>query len=408
MKVLMGPVNIAGQPIKLVKELKRRGINADLLQYGEHSFGYKADKIVDISDGDRATTQIETIKDVIAEDYDIYHFWLRSLFFGGVYERFTGMDLPFLKSRGAKIVYRFTGQDLRYQSVQREKNPYNVYQYGYESEIDEDLQRSYIDFIEHYVDQFVVQDREMKSYREDASIIRRSMDIDDWEYVGVQEDTDKPLVIHAPSNPELKGTWFVQDAVQSLREEGFEFEYEEIKDLPHKEAVEKYKQADIIVDQLLLGWHGVFALEGMALGKPVVCYIRDDLRSDDIPLAEANPDTITDVLRELLRNPKKRVRLGREGRKYVEEVHDVDIVVDNLVELYEDIMKEEHIMNRKPQKTDDIDYFLRQYQQHKSETIKELKKEVQESRYKARKFEEFKEEIQELRYKVRQYESDDN
>ena len=36
-------------------------------------------------------------------------------------------------------------------------------------------------------------------------------------------------------------------------------------------------KADVIVDQLRCGSHGVFAVEAMATGKPVLCYIRDEL-----------------------------------------------------------------------------------------------------------------------------------
>src|SRR6058998_2007963 len=34
--------------------------------------------------------------------------------------------------------------------------------------------------------------------------------------------------------------------------------------------------ADLLVDQLLTGWYGAVAVEMMALGKPVVCYLRED------------------------------------------------------------------------------------------------------------------------------------
>jgi len=40
--------------------------------------------------------------------------------------------------------------------------------------------------------------------------------------------------------------------------------------VPHEEAVERFKRADIVVDQMHYLWHGVFAIESMAYGKPVV------------------------------------------------------------------------------------------------------------------------------------------
>ena len=37
--------------------------------------------------------------------------------------------------------------------------------------------------------------------------------------------------------------------------------------MTHDEAVEHYKQADIVVDQLNAGWYGLFAIEAMAPGS---------------------------------------------------------------------------------------------------------------------------------------------
>ena len=112
----MAPVNIAAQPLAMVEELRKHGIDAHLLQYtygGSHPFGYRTDRVVDLAGRDRAAAQLETLKECLEEGFDIFHFMLRTLFFGGSYEQFTGLDLPFIKSRGKAIVYRFTGLDLR-------------------------------------------------------------------------------------------------------------------------------------------------------------------------------------------------------------------------------------------------------------------------------------------------------
>ena len=67
------------------------------------------------------------------------------------------------------------------------------------------------------------------------------------------------------------------------------------KKLSNKEARKRYETADILIDQLLAGWYGGLAVELMALGKPVICYIReDDLKyipkemRDELPIINAN------------------------------------------------------------------------------------------------------------------------
>lgn len=49
-----------------------------------------------------------------------------------------------------------------------------------------------------------------------------------------------------------------------------------MENIPHDKVHELYEKTDLAVDELLVGWYGAFAVEMMALGKPVVCYIREE------------------------------------------------------------------------------------------------------------------------------------
>ena len=114
-----------------------------------------------------------------------------------------------------------------------------------------------------------------------------------------------------------------------------------VEGVPHDEARERYARADIVVDQLNAGWHGVFALEAMALGKPVVSHLKPDVveRSAEafgakVPIVPATADTLVDALRPLVEDAALRRSLGAEGRAYVEQVHDIDRVADRLLDIY--------------------------------------------------------------------------
>jgi glycosyltransferase involved in cell wall biosynthesis len=149
-------------------------------------------------------------------------------------------------------------------------------------------------------------------------------------------DNPRPLVVHAPSNREKKGTRYVIEACEQLN-----LELDIVEGVAHEEARDRYRRADIVVDQLNAGWHGVFALESMALGKPVVTYLKPDVveRSAEgygirIPIVPATKDTLADGLRPLVEQPALRREIGAASRAYVEQVHDIDRVADRLVDLY--------------------------------------------------------------------------
>src|SRR4051794_33119663 len=115
-KVLMAPVNIAGQPIAAVRELRRQGADVTLLQYtmgGGHPFGYEHDKTFSMKARHRLEGHAEALLKTLGEGYDIYHFWTCSMFGGLRYVPMYGLDMPFLKARGKRLVYRATGFDVR-------------------------------------------------------------------------------------------------------------------------------------------------------------------------------------------------------------------------------------------------------------------------------------------------------
>ena len=100
--------------------------------------------------------------------------------------------------------------------------------------------------------------------------------------------------------------------------------------MSNREARKIYESADLLVDQLLCGWYGGLAVELMALGTPVVCYIREeDLHfipekmRNKLPIIKATPDTVYEVLKEWLTVRKQELpRQGKVSRDYVVLWHD--------------------------------------------------------------------------------------
>ena len=155
------------------------------------------------------------------------------------------------------------------------------------------------------------------------------LDITDWVPVA-KTPSDTPIVIHAPSHRGAKGTAHILEAVDRLKAEGVAFEFVLVEKLSNTEARKLYERADLVVDQLLAGWYGGFAVEAMALGKPVICYLRDsdfgflpEAMRSELPLINAQPASISDVMREWLTSRRGELQArGRASRQYVERWHD--------------------------------------------------------------------------------------
>ena len=102
----------------------------------------------------------------------------------------------------------------------------------------------------------------------------------------------------------MKGSAYVVQAIEELQKT-IDFDFQLITGMSHEEAMDTCRRADIIIDQLLIGSYGVFALESMLMGKPVLDYLRADLQDQypSCPIVSVNKDTIQDELKDLLQSP---------------------------------------------------------------------------------------------------------
>ena len=126
----------------------------------------------------------------------------------------------------------------------------------------------------------------------------------------------------------IKGTPYVVAAVERLKSEGHNVEYIFADNLHIADMRFIQAQADIVVEQLIYGWWGSTGVETMALGKPVVCYLREEWKAnffrnfpeyDCLPIVEADTATIYEVLKQLVLDEKLRERKGRESREFAEQ-----------------------------------------------------------------------------------------
>jgi glycosyltransferase involved in cell wall biosynthesis len=343
MRVLLGPTNFAGQPMTLARALRARGLDAHHVLYawnGRVPYGYDHDDVRVLNRGDWLRVQMATLREKLEQGYSVYHLWHRTLVYPpGPLSFFSGLDLPYIKASGAAAVCRFTGYELRRRSLDMELNPYSPFHSGYDSGYDESVQLAYLDHLREWTDRFIVQDPEMQTFLPEAEIVPRGIDLNEFSYVGAKR-RERPVVLHAPSRQQLKGTEQVVATVERLRQRGLSFEFHLVEGVDHREATKLYAEADIVIDQMLIGWYGVLAMEAMALGKPVLAYVRPDLFerfSPPIPIVNATIDDLDEKLGDLIADPERREELGLAGRAFAEAVHDINHVASSIERIYTEV-----------------------------------------------------------------------
>lgn len=333
MKVLHLPYG--GQMTTLCAALKEVGIEATSCHYYRSTYHFRADLCLELQNVPRH--QQESLKMEFFEqalrDYDVFHFHFGLTFFDG------HRDLEILSREGKKVVMQHRGTDVRRLSVARRyNNPYVKVKDPEEGRIIANLEQ-----LSRYIDHVIVSDHELWPYVHDfyrnVHIVRQAIDLERYQPHYPTPDVQVPLIVHAPSHPVVKGTKYVRKALKDLGRRR-PLQYRIIRHVPHEEAIDIYQQADLFIDQMCIGSFGVISLEAMALGKPVVCYIRDGLMDsypEGLPIINADPDTLLSALATLIEQPNALHDIGIQSRRYVEQHHDARKIARQLKKIYRDL-----------------------------------------------------------------------
>lgn len=169
------------------------------------------------------------------------------------------------------------------------------------------------------------------------------IDLEIWKPVTCNISNYKEIlkIGHAPSNRDVKGTDQILKVVKELQPAySKRLSFQLIENVPYDEVMHAYQSIDILIDQIHIGWYGGLAVELMALGKPVLSYIReDDLKfippemAENLPIVKTCPQTLKRNLISLIEMPyEELVELGKKSRQYVEKWHCPRKVVGQLIE----------------------------------------------------------------------------
>lgn len=358
-RVLHGPVNVGNQPWALSRAERRLGIKSDLVvNYGTW-LNYPADLVL----GEYGnTTKMARARRVAFGmtaplRYDVLHYYFGRTFlmpdghqFGDDTrrDRLVIADLEFAKRLGRKVFMTLQGCDVRLAAESNRRNAWTMCAPDRCSVYPQclamlDRQRQgVIDCILPQCDRVFVLNPELGHMVPGAAFM---------PYANVPIETvtpiyptvsGRPRIVHAPSNGPIKGTPMILAALETLRR-AFDFELVLVEGKPHAEAIEIYRSADIAIDQILAGWYGGFAVEMMALGKPVVCYIREaDLSClparmrAEMPIMQVSPASLAEDLAAILKRRAEWPSVGAASRGYVERWHNPDIIATAMVAAYRD------------------------------------------------------------------------
>jgi len=164
-----------------------------------------------------------------------------------------------------------------------------------------------------------------------------SIDLDRWNPTKQEPGVDKTgklRILHAPNHVAIKGTKALVDAVETVKKEGLNIELVLMRGVPNSEIQKAIESVDLVADQFVIGWYAMFAMEAMAMKKPVLCYLREDLidlyvkaglvRREEIPVINTNLLEIEEKIRWAFLHREELIKIGERSREFVRNHHSTE------------------------------------------------------------------------------------
>jgi hypothetical protein len=355
MRVLHGPVNIGNQPWALSRQERRLGVRSDVVVAYDTWLNYRADRCL-------GACGRKTREEVFRRSwfgltaplrYDVLHYYFGRSFmswedFLEPWPRGRYLDVKLARRLGRKVFMTLQGCDVRLSDRSAARNAVTMCHEGHCGAVPtcrgtlDARRRDMITDVLPLCHRVFVLNPELAHFVPGAVFLPYAcVDVEATE--PAWPATEGPItILHAPTDEGIKGSRFITEAVERLQKR-WPIELLLVRGLPHAEAVPLYRRADFVIDQVLAGWYGAFAVEAMALGKPVGCYLRPaDLEHvppamrAELPLLRLRPHTLEDDLEALLRRRRDWPAWGRRARAFVLRWHNPRRIAAAMIRAYRD------------------------------------------------------------------------
>ena len=351
MKVLHLPTSVGGNSWGLAQGEKLLGLDSKVLIDSNTWLNYPYDFCMDFDKRNSfgITSKMVQTFFKIRKSYDVFHFnFGRSLIDIRKYG-INYLDLPFYN--GKKIM-TYNGCDARqkYSTIQRVNfsacHESECYRGMCNSGTFDTLRQKRIQIISKTMDHIFALNPDLMYFLPESKTTFLPYSIANWHSISNYDFSisKKIKIVHAPTDRVAKGSHYILKALENLQKKYLNLEVSIIEKLPHQEALKKYQEAHIIIDQVLIGWYGAFGVEVMKMGKPLAVFVREeDLKFIPSNMAKAlneaiiniNPFNIETILSEYIENNHLLNEKSRAALDYVHQWHNPLYVAGLTKSVYE-------------------------------------------------------------------------
>jgi hypothetical protein len=329
-RLLVAPVNFAGQGHAWARAVEAHvpGVGARSMAV-EGPMGFPADQVV----------PPPAYRDVVwqrAQELHLLEHYTHVLVeasrpvLGTLYGRTCAEELPVLRRGGLSLGLLAHGSDLRVPSRHASRfrhSPFTDPTDPLTHRLEQNARRA-VELFAAFDGPTFVSTPDLLDDAPDARWCPTVVDVQVWGSGAPVLERRVPRVVHIPSKGRLKGSEHIDPVLRGLHARG-EIDYVRLEGVPHERVRQEVREADLLVDQVVMGLYGVSALEGLAAGRVVLGFVGDRVRERvrgttglEVPVVEITPETLAEVLDDLLADRDRARTVASAGPGFVREVHD--------------------------------------------------------------------------------------
>lgn len=285
-------------------------------------------------------------------------FFIRALFRYQVFHFFSGetilpwklrgFELACYKLLGKKVIMHFVGSDIRNEAYLKEKNDhlaaYLRGEYQLKTPVSSPIQQKLIAQARKNATVLLVSTPDLLQILPEAKYVPVFLDFGHFIYADSRKTsvTRKVVsILHSPSATKTKGSGHLDRVFTNLKHTfggSVELitpvsELKTIKTYPttRYDLLNRMAESDIVIDQLVIGWYGLKAVEAWMLDCEVICFIEDELVQflpENAPLTNATVLNVESRLQELIREILSGKQRESSKKAYVEQHHNIAFYKD--------------------------------------------------------------------------------
>jgi len=328
-RVYIGPANYAGQGYRFARAIESLpGVVAVNMQLKSSVYGFPADIFVPHNVFYFSVRWQRAQFAYVVENFTHVIYEAALPLFGDLFDGDVETEIEGLRSRGVRVAMLSHGSDLRSPDLHRSRDRWSPF-HDDNPAVDSLRQvtaKNQALFRKLEVPVFVTTPDLLADWPT-ATWIPVVVDPSRWERESPVFERPRPLVLHAPTNPWIKGSELIEPVLTRLHDAGV-IEYRRVMGIPADEMPELYRSADIVLEQFRIGTYSVTAVEALAAGCIVVAHLFPDVREHvesttglEVPVVEATVDDLDELIRAICSDRDRYRKHSRLGPEFVRAVH---------------------------------------------------------------------------------------